>query len=189
MKYDKIRETTFKEIQLNAGIILNSFNPEDGSFELTDIVGTTTGGAQFTATPTFADFGEDIDNCPKNSKELKKLTSWEATLSGTFNSLTADAIKELVGVADISGTKITPRTDLKAEDFSDKWWVGDYSDKNTGTTAGYIAIHLMNALSSDGFSLQSADAGKGQFSFTYTAHYSMDAQDTVPFEIYVKAGT
>ena len=33
------------------------------------------------------------------------------------------------------------------------------------------------------------DRAKGQFAFEYTAHYSMSAQDTVPFEIYIKAGT
>ena len=53
---------------------------------------------------------------------------------------------------------------------------------------GYIAIHLMNALSTGGFQLQTSDRAKGQFAFTYTAHYSMSAQDTVPFEVYIKAG-
>ena len=52
-----------------------------------------------------------------------------------------------------------------------------------------MAIHMMNSLSTGGFAIQSSDNGKGNFAFTYTAHYSMDAQDTVPFEVYVKAGT
>ena len=47
----------------------------------------------------------------------------------------------------------------------------------------------MNALSTGGFQLQTSDKAKGQFAFTYTAHYSMAAQDTVPFEVYIKAGT
>ena len=47
----------------------------------------------------------------------------------------------------------------------------------------------MNALSTGGFKLQTADKAKGQMAFEYTAHYSMNAQETVPFEIYVKAGT
>ena len=61
--------------------------------------------------------------------------------------------------------------------------------KNGATNGGYIAIHMMNALSTGGFQIQSGDKAKGQFAFEYTAHYSMDAADTVPFEIYIKAGT
>ncbi len=48
---------------------------------------------------------------------------------------------------------------------------------------------MMNALSTGGFQLQSGDNAKGQFAFEYTAHYSMAAPDTVPFELYIKAGT
>ena len=67
--------------------------------------------------------------------------------------------------------------------------MGDYSDKNGDTNGGFIAIHMMNALSTGGFQIQTADKAKGQFAFEYTAHYSMSAQGTVPFEVYVKAGT
>ena len=73
MKFNKIPENTFKELQLNAGMILKSFDPKTATVDLSNIVGATTGGVNFTATPTFSDYGEDIDNCPKNMKELKKL--------------------------------------------------------------------------------------------------------------------
>ena len=189
MKYTKIPETTFQNLQLNAGVLLSAFNPESATVADESIIGATTGGVNFTATPTYSDFGEDIDNCPKNMKELKKLDSWEISMSGTYVTVDANAVKSLVGAADASGNKITPRNDLKITDFADVWWVGDYSDKNGETNGGFVAIHMMNALSTGGFAIQSSDNGKGNFAFTYTAHYSMDAQDTVPFEVYVKAGT
>ena len=189
MKYTKIPETTFKNIQLNAGVLLSAFNPESATVANESIIGATTGGVNFTATPTFSDYGEDIDNCPKNMKELKKLDSWEISMSGTYVTVDANAVKALVGAADVSGDKITPRNDLKLTDFADVWWVGDYSDQNGETNGGFVAIHMMNALSTGGFAIQSSDNGKGNFAFTYTAHYSMSAQDTVPFEVYVKAGT
>ena len=47
----------------------------------------------------------------------------------------------------------------------------------------------MNALNTGGFKIKSSDKAKGQFDFEFTGHYSMDKPDTVPFEIYVKAGT
>ena len=189
MKYTKIPETTFKNIQLNAGVLLSAFNPESATVANESIIGATTGGVNFTATPTFSDYGEDIDNCPKNMKELKKLDAWEISLSGTYVTVDANAVKALVGAADVSGNKITPRNDLKLTDFTDVWWVGDYSDQNGETNGGFVAIHMINALSTGGFAIQSSDNGKGNFAFTYTAHYSMAAQDTVPFEVYVKAGT
>ena len=189
MKYTKIPETTFKNLQLNAGVLLSAFNPTSATVADESIIGATTGGVNFTATPTFTDYGEDIDNCPKNMKELKKLDSWEISLSGTYVTVDANAVKALVGAADVSGNKITPRNDLKLTDFADVWWVGDYSDQNGETNGGFVAIHMMNALSTGGFAIQSSDNGKGNFAFTYTAHYSMSAQETVPFEVYVKAGT
>ena len=189
MKYTKIPETTFQNLQLNAGVLLSTFNPESATVANESIIGATTGGVNFTATPTFSDYGEDIDNCPKNMKELKKLDSWEISLSGTYVTVDANAVKALVGAADVSGNKITPRNDLKLTDFTDVWWVGDYSDQNGETNGGFVAIHMMNALSTGGFAIKSSDNGKGNFAFTYTAHYSIDAQDTLPFKVYVKAGT
>lgn len=189
MKYTKIPETTFQNLQLNAGVLLSAFNPESATVANESIIGATTGGVNFTATPTFSDYGEDIDNCPKNMMELKKLDSWEISMSGTYVTVDANAVKSLVGAADVSGNKITPRNDVLLSDFTDIWWVGDYSDKNGETNGGFVAIHMMNALSTGGFAIQSSDNGKGNFAFTYTAHYSMSAQETVPFEVYVKAGT
>ena len=192
MKYTKIPENTFQNIQLNAGVLLSSFNPSSATVSDEAIIGATTGGINFTATPTYIDFGEDIDNCPKNMKELKKLDSWEAKCSGTFVTIDTAVAKSLIGAADIGTsdtTKVTPRNDLAQADFSDIWIVGDYSDKNGATNGGFVAIHMMNALSTGGFQIKTEDKAKGQFAFEYTAHYSMSAQGTVPFEVYVKAGT
>lgn len=189
MKFTKIPATAFRNIQMNAGILLDKFTPSTGVIGA--ILGATTGGVTFNATPTYSDYGEDIDNCPKNTKELKNLDSWEAKMGGTFVSVTANLAKTLVGAGDIDeedATHIIPRNDLEDEDFEDIWWVGDYSDENTGENAGFCAIHLMNALNTGGFQIKSTDKGKGQFAFDFTGHYSMEEQDKVPFEIFIKEG-
>ena len=192
MKFTQIPSDTFKKLQLNAGVLATTFEPSTGTLTATNVIGATTGGISFEATPEFEDFGEDIDNCPKNTMELKKLTSWEVVLSGTFVTMDTAVAKSVTGAADIDGsdpTKVVPRNDVDVEkDFSDIWFVGDYSDENTGESAGFIAIKVANALSTGGFKLQTSDKGKGNFEFEYTGHYSMSAQDTVPFEVYVKAG-
>ena len=192
MKFTKIPSAAFQKLQINAGILTTDFTPATGEIGAAGQIGATTGGVSFTATPTYSDYGEDIDNCPKNMKELKKLESWEATISGTFVNADTAIAKMLVGAADIGTsdtTKITPRNDVLDSDFETIWLVGDYSDKNGETNGGFIAIKLINALSTGGFQIQTADKAKGQFAFTFTGHYSMDAQDTPPFEIYIKAGT
>lgn len=141
MKYTKIPTDTFKNLQLNAGVLLKSFDVETQTMAADSIVGATSGGVSFTAVPSFIDFGEDIDNCPKNMKEMKKLDSWEAKMSGTFASVSKALAKTLVGAADLSGSKIAPRNDLAAADFSDLWWVGDYSEVNEdGTSTGKAGL-------------------------------------------------
>lgn len=190
-KFTKIPADTFKQLQINAGIILKDFTPASGTFKAADQLGATTGGVTFSATPTFSDYGGDVDNCPKNMKELKRQESIEAKASGTFVTMSTAVAKSLIATADIDAqdsTKIVPRLDLADSDFDDLWIVGDYSDKNGEQKGGFIAIHMMNALSTGGFQMKTSDKAKGQFAFEYTAHFTMADQTKVPFEIYIKAG-
>lgn len=188
MRFTRIPETTFQNLQLNAGVLLSDFDTSTGTVEEADLLGATSGGVNFTATPTYSDWGEDVDNCPVNVKELKKLDSWAVTMSGTFVTVTTNLAKTLVGAADSDATKVTPRNDVAVADFADIWWVGDYSDKNGDTKGGYVAIHMLNGLSTGGFQLQSSNRAKGQFAFEFTGHYSIEDQSKVPFEVYIKTG-
>lgn len=195
-KFTQIPTDTFKKLQLGAGILATGFNPATGELTASNIIGATSGGVSFEATPSFSDFGEDIDNCPKNTKELKKLDSWEAKMSGSFVTMDTNAAVSVIGTAAVASddsTKVVPRNSVDTEDFKDIWWVGDYSDVNedgssTGK-AGFIAIKLINALSTGGFKIQSGDKAKGTFEFEYTGHYSIEDADVVPFELYIKAGS
>lgn len=191
MKFTRIPETTFQKLQLNAGIICSAFAPDSGEVAEEALLGATTGGISFTATPTYSDFGADIDNAPTNVKELKKLDSWEVRMSGSFVTVDVNTAKILIGSADIDGddnTKLIPRNDLKDTDFQDIWWVGDYSDENSDENGGFVAIHMLNGLNTGGFSIQSNNNGKGEFAFDFMGHYSIEDQGKVPFEVYVKTG-
>lgn len=195
-QFSKIPADTFKQLGINAAMLLSDFDPTEGSYDNEDLLGATTGGVNFNASPEYQDWGEDIDNCPKNTKELKRISDWTVTMGGTFVTMTPDLAERLAAAADNTTGHIVPRDVLNiSKDFRDVWLVGDYSDVNTSGTgtgaskAGFIAIHLMNALSTAGFQIQTADKAKMQYSFEFTGHYSIDAQDTVPFEIYIKAGT
>ena len=195
MKFTQLPDTVFKNMQLNAGVLLRDFDPATATLTNASILGATSGGVKFTATPSYTDFGEDIDNCPANMKELKRVESVEVKVSGTLVSVTGQVAADLVGPADLNADtgKVTPRTDIKAEDFKDLWWVGDYSEVNedgaTSGKAGFVAIHMLNTLSTGGFSITTDNKAKGKFDFEFTAHSSMDDPQRVPYELYVKAGT
>lgn len=186
MKFTKIPADAFKQLQMNAGILVDTFTPATGV--IGNILGATSGGVNFSATPTYVDKGEDLDNCPKNTMELKDIDYWDASMSGSFKTVTADLVKTLLSAATVEESKIVPANQLTTKDFSDVWWVGDYSDKNTEDNAGFMAIHLLNALSTGGFQIQTADKNKGTFNFNFTGHYTTEDINKVPFEIYVKAG-
>lgn len=195
-KFTQIPTDTFKKLQLNAGILITEFDPATGELSASNIIGATSGGVSFEATPSFTDFGEDIDNCPKNTKELKKLNSWEAKMSGSFVTMDTNVATSVIGTAAVASddpTKVVPRNSVEAKDFKNIWWVGDYSDINedgsSAGKAGFIAIKLINALSTGGFKIQSGDKAKGTFEFEYTGHYSSENIDTVPFALYIKAGS
>lgn len=189
MKFTTVATDAFQKFQLNAGILLTEFDPTTATVDRTKIFAATSGGTSFTAAPEFLDFGEDVDNVPNNTKELKVLDSVTVTMSGTLKTADTVTAKRLMTAADVDGNKITPRADLVDGDFFDLWWVGDYSDKHGATNGGFMAIHLINALSTGGLQLQSNDKGKGDFAFEFTGHYSISDMTKVPYEIYVKAGT
>lgn len=195
-KFTQIPTDTFKKLQLGAGLLATEFDPATGKVDKVNIIGATSGGVSFEATPSFSDFGEDIDNCPKNTKELKQLDGWEAKMSGSFVTMDTKAAVSVIGTAAVDAddpTKVVPRNSVDAKDFKDIWWVGDYSDINEDGTsagkAGFIAIKLIDALSTGGFKIQSGDKAKGTFEFEYTGHYSLENIDAVPFETYIKAGS
>ena len=188
MKYTQVPTDTFEQLQLNAGILVDGFTPSTGV--IGNILGATTGGITFASNPSYSDFGEDVDNVPNNMMEFKRLEQYDPTMSGTFVTCTPTLAKMLVGAADIGTdtTKIVPRQELLTTDFEEVWWIGDYSDVNTGESAGFIAIHLLNALNTAGFQIKSEKNNKGQLAFEFHGHYSIDTQDVVPYEIYVKEG-
>ena len=184
-KFTVIPQDTFNALQLDAGVLLKTFNPAQPAVPGdADIITATTGGINASCVPTYSDFGEDVDNCPNNTKELKHLDGWECTISTTALGTSHELIRYSLGAADITAEsgKITPRRDLAQTDFADLWWVGDKAD------GGMVAVKLINALSTGGFSLQTTKNGKGQISLTLTGHVSINAQNVVPMEFYSTEG-
>ncbi len=177
-----IPTNAFDALQMDAGVLLKTFNPASPAAPAdADIICATTGGINPSCVATYSDFGEDVDNVPNNMKEFKHLDGWDCKISTTGLGTSPELIKLALGAADIDGTNtamINPRRDLEQTDFSDIWWVGDKAN------GGFVAIQLKNALSTGGFSLQTTKNGKGQVSIELTGHVSINAQSEVPMVFY-----
>lgn len=176
-----IPQDTFDAMQLDAGVLLTTFNPAAPARPADEtIICATTGGINAVCQPEYSDLGEDVDNVPLNMKELKHLDSWNCSLGFTSLDTSAEGIRLALGAADINAQSgsIVPRRDLSQNDFSDVWWVGDKAN------GGFVAVQLLNALSTEGFSLQTTKNGKGQTDCTLTGHVSIDDQDTMPMVFY-----
>ena len=180
-RFTIIPNDTFDGLQLDAGIITKNFDiTNPNALTADDVITATTGGIQVSCAATYSDFGEDVDNCPNNMKELKHLDGWDCTMAFTAINTTKESIRLELGAADIDANTgaITPRKDLEQTDFCDIWWVGDKAN------GGFVAILLKNALSTDGFSLQTSKNQKGQISTTLTGHVSIASQKVMPMVIY-----
>lgn len=181
-----VPQDAFNDLQVDAGVLLNKFDPAaPAAPKDEDIICATTGGINVVCTPTFSDYGEDVDNVPNNMMEFKHLDYWDCSLSTTCLGTSPELIRMSLGAADVNAETgaIVPRRDLKQTDFEDSiWWVGDKAD------GGMVAVELKHALSTAGFSLQTTKNGKGQISLTLTGHVSLSAQDVMPMVFYSTSG-
>ena len=185
MRFTKIPQNTFDELQINAGILVKDFDVSTGTFADSDMITATTGGITVSVKNSYTDLGDDIDNCPKNTMELKRIDSTEVSISTTALNISEDLLLLMLGAADkdnVTGA-IKPRRDLKTTDFSTVWWIGDLAN------GGYVAVKISNALSTEGFEIKSSDKGKGNVSITLTGHTSLSAQDVIPAEFYLGEST
>lgn len=181
-KFSIISQDAFKSMQFNAGVVLNKFNPETPDASVAaDIVCTTTGGITAECKANFIDLGDDVDNAQKNTAELMQIEDYDCTLAFTALNVTTDVIKLALGAADVTGKLVKPRMTVdptsETGDFKTIWWVGDTLD------GGFVAVKLLNAISTGGLSLKTNDKGKGNLSVTLTGCQRMGS-DEVPMEFY-----
>ena len=185
MTFTQIPQDTFEKIQANAGVILSDFDPTSPTLTRANIICPTSGGVRVNVTPSFSDWGDDVDNCPKNTKELKHQDNIDCTFSFTCLSYSVNTIKMAIGAAtavaptsSAVGT-VTVDRDLTAAHFANSiWWVSDLADGR------WIAAELSNVLSTGGLSIQSTDNGKGKSEVTLMGHYTIESPDIVPIKFY-----
>lgn len=186
--FNKISQTAFEEMQIEAGILLLNFDPANPVEPAdADIICATTGGITVNCQPSFSDWAEDVDNAKDGMMEFKHLDGWDCNIQVTALGTDPALIKLALGCADIDSndaTKIKPRWNVKLTDFNDSiWFVGEKAN------GGLVVCQLLHALSTGGFSLKTTKNGKGQISLTISGHPSVNDQDTVPMQFWSTPGT
>lgn len=178
--FNQVTKESLDNIQINAGMILKNFSPSAPTApSAADVVCATTGGITANCVPSYEDFGADIDNCPLNTMEMKKITGWECTFAFTALDINEDTIALALGASGKVGNEIQPKADVMPAYFKDLWFVSERVDDKI------IGIKLKNAISTGGFSYKTQKNGKGQLSVTLTGHISIEDTETVPMIFYI----
>lgn len=182
-KFTMVSQDFADALQLDAGVVLTKFDPENPvEPQSDDILATTSGGVNIVCQPTYSDLGADVDNVPENMMEFRHLDSWLCTLGFTSLKWNAENTAWALGASDVEDgkgyRKIKPRKDLKLSDFGDLWWVGDKAN------GGAFAVKLKNGLSTAGVNMQTTKNNKGTSQATITGHVSLAAQKDMPMEFY-----
>lgn len=176
----KISADAFNNMAYDSGMWLNKFDVESPKTpEDKDIICTTTGDITINCEATYENIAEDVNNVHGDFKEFQILTGWSVTTDFTALEATPEVLKMGFGAADIDRNKVTPRNELKQEDFVDRYWVA----KTLG--GGLVVAHLMNTLSTSGISLTSTKDGKANLGVNLKAFASLENQEVVPVEFYV----
>ena len=181
-KAKKVASTAANNIQVDAGLLLNSFdvtNPVEPADE--DIICATSGDITASAVPDVEDFFEDVNNSPTNTKEGKRIKGWTCSLGFTCLEITAETLALALGASKTNANGgIAPRDQYELSDFKQIVWIGDMVDSDN-----LFAIVMDNAVSTGGLSFTATNNGKGNVAVTMTPHTSLADPTKIPMEFYI----
>lgn len=181
-KATKITADAAENMQMNAGLLLNTFDissPKEPTDE--QIICETTGDFNITCTPTTEDFFADVNNAPTNTKEGKQITGWACGLTVTALSVTKETLALALGASEEEGANgVRGRTTYKMEDFKSLYWIGDMMDENK-----LFVVAMDDTVSTGGVTFTSTNKGKGGLALSLTPHASAATPHKVPMAFYI----
>ena len=190
LPYTRAPEDLYTHIFLNAGIVVDGFDPSTGEYD--NILGATVGGVDFSANPRILDLSQNMDDLPGGVKEFAYITGYQPRILFTMLEFSASNFGYLMAPAaadDNNDERFVPLSTITGSDFNDLWLIGDYGNANWGDDVGYMAIKLKNAFNIRGLRLKTRKNGLAQFAVEMKCYYSKDDPTGVPFEIYIHQGT
>lgn len=175
-----LNSNTAQRLQLGAGIIskvkVETDSVLDDNWKKENVLTATNGGITVALVPEF--YTPSIDGNFDNVKGTgKTLTRWTATLTTTAVEHEANMLKTALGVADITGNKITARHNIKDTDYQDLYVIAENSNGDL------IQVTLKNTMNTSGLTLATANNGQGSIALTLSANYDVTQPNEIPFEI------
>ena len=182
-KASRIASDAADNIQVDGGVFLkgDAFNPADPTnFDDEDILVTVTGSPSITCQPDTEDFFSDVNGAPNNTKQGKRITGWNCSVSASCLDFDEDRLKLYLGAWEAtSDGGIRPRAQFAQTDFQSVWALFDKADES-----GLLAIKIENAVSTGGISFSASKNGKGTEALTLTAHSDATDVSKVPMTFY-----
>lgn len=178
-----VTEDFAKNVQVDAGLLLNAFDPTNPRMPTDEeIISATTGDFTISLTPTTNDFFSDVNGAPADTMEGKRIESWAGSLAIQILEMTEETLKLALGAAGLTEDNlgITARRQYRNSDFKGIYWMGDMVEEDK-----VLVVALDNAVSTGGVSFTSTKNGKGKLSLTLTPHASTRDPQKVPMAFYI----
>lgn len=184
--YSGYTESTAEHLILDAGAFFKNYDPEIDTPETaaTKLLGATRGGGQFIAKPTVRAI--EVDGVKGAAKGLQTLDNWEVNIEANMLELDADTLKIALVSGDIDTTTdtdydiITARNNIELTDYIENiTWIGTLSGSEKP-----VIIQVLNALSTDGLTLQTQDKNEAVVKLRFVGHYDGVDLQSPPFKIY-----
>jgi len=188
-----LRNETFDNLQLNAGIFLKNFTYDSYTdadtlktaitaavTSGTNLLGATRGGGNFTVTREMRE--PDVDGRRYRFKGGNFVDSVDAYLSTTVVEVTPENFSALLGgTATTTGKKTTIHMETALDDsdyLTNICWVGDLADGRL------VLICLKNALNTADFTLTFSDKSEGTLAVElHACQDQVNDYDEAPFEV------
>lgn len=186
--YSGFNEDTSKNLALGAGAMFINFDPEVDTYETakaTKLLGATSGGNTFTATPSYRPVA--VDGVMGAAKGLSILDSWEVTMTVRMLEFKEETYR--YGLGAVTSEEVTNAsgdyTAIKAKNYvTDEDYLGNLTFITTISGSDQpIMIQLYNALNMGGLSIEHTQGSDIVAELTFTGHYDSSDLDSPPFLI------
>lgn len=186
--YSGFTEATAENLLLDAGAFFVNYEVDTDTFETAvtggKLLGATRGGGNFTATPTIRKI--EVDGVKGDAKGLKVIDEWVVNITANVLEVTKDALAKALTASEVDETTNAEYDIIKAKNYIE---LTDYIDNITWVgklsgTAEPVIIQVLNAINTQGLTLQTQDKNEAVIAMTFTGHYDAEELDNPPFAIF-----
>ena len=191
--YSGFNTETAENLLLDAGAFFANYDVKQDTFDTAvqagKLIGATRGGGKFEAKPNIRAI--EIDGVKGVAKGLQVIDNWVITLEANILEIKKETL--IKGLTTAVATEdaeiaeyeiITANNYIALEDYLENvTFIGKISGKDKP-----IIIQVLNALNTEGLSLQTKDKDEAVIALKFAGAYDPSTLDSPPFRIYYPKG-